>query len=179
MEEIWKDIEGYEGLYQVSNLGRVRSLDRLVTYKNGCNRMFKGCVKRLYKKENGYLSVNMSKDGIDKTYYVHRLVASTFLPNLYGLPQVNHKDENKENNCVENLEWCTSIYNSTYNNIAYKKADVLRKKVSQYLPDGTWIATYASEMEAARQTGSAISHISAVCRGENSFAYGYLWKFIE
>lgn len=177
MTEIWKDIEGYEGSYQVSNLGRVRTLDRIVTDKLGRARTFKGCVKRFYKKPNGYYSVNLSKDGEDESRYVHRLVAETFIPNPYNLPQVNHKDEDKTNNRAENLEWCTSIYNVTYNNVAYRKAEPLRKKVRQSLPDGTWIATYASAMEAARQTGLAQSHISDVCRGEKEFAYGYRWEY--
>jgi hypothetical protein len=171
-EEIWKDVVGYEGLYQVSNLGRVRSF--------GFDKWHKGkIIKGCFDGKKKYLFVSLHKEGKSKGFNIHRLVATAFIPNPNNLPQVNHKDENKENNCVENLEWCTSIYNTTYNNVAYKKADVLRKKVSQYLPDGTWIATYSSEMEAARQTGFAASHISAVCRGQQSFAYGYIWKFNE
>lgn len=100
MEEIWKDIEGYEGLYQISNLGRVWSVK-----------------KEIYRKEGfvgPYPSVSLTKDGHYDTFSIHRLVAKAFIPNPLDLPQVNHKDENPLNNCVDNLEWCTAKYNSNY-----------------------------------------------------------------
>lgn len=106
MEEIWKDIEGYEGLYQVSNLGRVKSLNYA---KQGKEKILKDRISA-----TGYKRVNLSKSGERKTYYVHRLVAETFIPNPNGYSEVNHKDENKSNNNIDNLEWCTSKYNSNY-----------------------------------------------------------------
>lgn len=118
MEEIWKDIEGYEGLYQVSNLGRVRSLDRVVQQLNRWgkyqSRFYRGCVLNPGVTHDNYQSVSLTRQGKSASYSVHRLVAQAFIPNPDSLPQVNHKDENPSNNCVDNLEWCTAKYNSNY-----------------------------------------------------------------
>lgn len=114
MIEIWKDIEGYEGLYEVSSYGRVRSLQR--TRKGSY-----GSIRIVYEKilnhkidKDGYHTVSLSKEGKMKYIRVHRLVAQAFIPNPDNLPQVNHRDEDKSNNCVENLEWCDAKYNSNY-----------------------------------------------------------------
>ena len=110
MIEEWRPIEGYEGLYEVSNTGQVRSLDR---YDNrNCFR--KGKVLSPIKDTDDYLKVNLYCNGKNKKCLVHRLVALTFIPNPDGLPQVNHKDEDKTNNSVDNLEWCTEKYNCNY-----------------------------------------------------------------
>lgn len=116
--EIWKDIEGYEGLYQISNMGRVKSLAKQTL----CGHRKEQTIFRNEKflslrcNKKGYLQVGLSKNGIRKQFTVHRLVAQTFIPNPNNLPQVNHKDENKTNNCIENLEWCTAEYNCNYGN---------------------------------------------------------------
>lgn len=109
-EEIWKDIIGYEGLYQVSSLGRVRSLDRY----DSNNHFLKGRILKLSANGKGYLKVALNSNGKAKTYSVHRLVLQSFIPNPDNLPQVNHKDENKTNNNVDNLEWCDNSYNLNY-----------------------------------------------------------------
>ena len=117
MKEVWKDIAGFEGLYQVSNLGNVRSLDRtefLTNQHNQYGRKRKGGVVKQFHDKRGYMVVTFSKGCKLKQLKVHRLVAMAFLPNLCNHPQVNHKDENKENNRVDNLEWCTNIYNANY-----------------------------------------------------------------
>lgn len=118
MEEIWKDIVGYEGFYQVSNLGRVRSLDRYieVTNKRGTlyRRPIKGKLLSLNSTDDDYISVALTKDNITIFPSIHRLVAQAFIPNPDNLPMVNHKDESRTNNCVDNLEWCTAKYNSNY-----------------------------------------------------------------
>ena len=108
IEEIWRPVVGYEGLYEVSNLGRVRSVDRYYY------RLHKGKVLSLSKNANGYLKVVLSCNGKCKTIKVHRIVAEAFLPNPDNLPQVNHKDEDKTNNSVDNLEWCNAKYNLSY-----------------------------------------------------------------
>lgn len=115
MEEIWKDIKEFEGYYQVSNLGRVRSVDRIVydTVRNRY-RLLKGKVLIQRDNGHGYLGVMFCKEHIIYNKYVHRLVAEAFLPNPDNLPSVNHKDENKANNRVDNLEWCTFYYNNEY-----------------------------------------------------------------
>ncbi len=120
--EIWKEIKGYEGLYEVSDLGRVRSLDRYVSYVNGQKHLHKGKVLSP-GVSNGYLQVSLCKNGEIKHPLVHRLVADAFIPNPDNLPQVNHKDENPSNNMVVNLEWCSSEYNINYGGRTQKATD--------------------------------------------------------
>lgn len=123
MEELWKEIRGYEGLYEVSNLGRVRrttSSNRLHT---------NGVLKPIYR--NKYLKVVLSKCGIKKDYFIHRLVAETFIENATNLPYVNHKDEDKTNNIVSNLEWCTALQNTNYGTC------ILRRSVTKVLNSKT------------------------------------------
>ena len=109
-EEIWKDVVGYEGLYQVSNIGNVRSLDK---YDSG-KKFWPGRVMKLIVDKDGYLIVGLRKDRKSKLHKVHRLVAAAFIENPHNFPEVNHIDENKQNNYMENLEWCTTRYNVTY-----------------------------------------------------------------
>ena len=116
MEEIWKDIEGYEGLYEVSSYGRVRSLGQFVNHNYGGYAYRKGRLLKPGLGSRGYLSVTLSKNGIQKQYTVHRLVAQAFIENPDNLPQVNHKDEDRTNNNVTNLEWCDAKYNVNYGN---------------------------------------------------------------
>ena len=114
MIEEWRPIEGYEGLYEVSNLGRVRSLDRYVKYSNGQIHLHKSKVLSLLKGEYGYIQVNLHCNGKNKRCFVHRLVAQAFIHNPDNLSEVNHKDEDKSNNNVDNLEWCNRSYNINY-----------------------------------------------------------------
>lgn len=117
MQEIWKDIPNYQGLYQISNCGRVKSLPR----KNNKRIINKEIIKVFTKLPNGYLKVGLSKNGKTKHYFVHRLVAEAFIPNLENKPCVNHKDCNKENNNVNNLEWVTHKENNSYKNHHLKR----------------------------------------------------------
>ena len=115
--EIWKDVVYFEGLYQVSNLGRVKSLNYSRT---GREKVLKP------SKTNGYLQVYLYKEGKSKRFSIHRLVAFAFIPNPNNLPIVNHKDEDKSNNCVDNLEWCTVAYNNNYGTKNQRQAESLK-----------------------------------------------------
>ena len=130
-KEIWKDIEGYEGLYQVSNLGRVRSISRINCY----GRVVTGKILSIHDNGKGYKFVRLSKYGKPKQEYIHRLVATAFIDNQDNLPEVNHKDENKENNCVYNLEWCSREYNHGYGTARQRQAEQHKKtnKVKRYV----------------------------------------------
>ena len=115
MEEIWKAIPDYEEYYEVSNTGKIRSVTRTIIYKNGAVHNLIGKeLKQDIEKNQGYYRICLNKNGIKKTFKVHRLVALAFIPNPDNLPFVNHKDENKLNNNINNLEWCTAEYNINY-----------------------------------------------------------------
>ena len=116
MEEIWRPVKEYEGYYEVSNLGRVRSIDRVVVDKNGRQQFKKGTILKYRPDRQGYIVVALSINRHYTHKCVHTLVADAFIPNPDNLPQVNHKDEVKSNNYVDNLEWCSAKYNANYGN---------------------------------------------------------------
>jgi hypothetical protein len=125
--EVWKDIKGYEGLYQVSNLGRVKSLDRIINYSNGLNSKHKGKILTKEKTRDNYNRVTLSLNNKQKRFQVHRLVAKHFLKNINNKPCVNHIDGNKLNNIVENLEWCTYSENEIHSYNFLSKINSNRK----------------------------------------------------
>lgn len=169
MEEIWKDIENYEGLYQVSNLGRVRSLDRVVTNYRG-SFIKKGEIKAQSNLSKGYKGVCLCKDGKQKTHKVHRLVAQAFLPNPNNLPQVNHKDEDKTNNRVDNLEWCDNEYNINYSwSVPIYSINI---NTGEY-------KKYSSLTEAQQITGAHKTQICGVLKGYYNRAKHYLWRHYD
>jgi hypothetical protein len=172
VQEIWKDIKGYEGIYQISNLGRVKSLPRWVRNRSG-KYITKEKILAPIKTRKGYLNVHLQSKG----YSVHRLVAKAFIPNPLNLPQVNHKDENKENNSVNNLEWCTNKYNASYGTRPERISKKSSKKVNQYSLENTFIKDYSSEIEAAKINNCDGSHIAACCRGKRKTCKGYIWKY--
>lgn len=196
-EEIWKDIPGYEGLYKVSNLGRVRSF----ADANPVNRRNRILKQHLDGKGN-YLFVGLHRDGKVKLATVHRLVANAFVPNPLNLPQVNHKDECKTNNRADNLEWCTRSYNSRYggarermlksrrenNDMAaitekIKRTKILRgtrdaeKAILQFSMSGEFIQRWASATDAERKLGISRVGIRKCCIGEYKQARGYIWVY--
>lgn len=172
--EIWKDIPGYEGLYQVSNTGKVKSLERKVNTFGG-KRGVGERILRPHHRRKKYLGVILSKEGVHKDYSIHRLVAEAWVPNPLNLPQVNHIDEDVQNNNAANLEWCDCKFNINWGTGHKRAIDPQCKTVEQYTLDGQLIAKYSSAMEATRKTG--LTHISAVCRGERKQAGGYVWKY--
>lgn len=182
LNEIWKDISGYEGLYQISTCGRVKSLQRDIISKKGQKfQVEEKIIKPIYRSRNqNYAAVHLCRNSNTKTVSVHRLVAKAFIPNPSNLPFINHKDENPRNNTIENIEWCSVQYNNNYGLANAKRSASLKngaksKKVNQYTLDGKQFAVYPSTMEAKRQTG--ILHIVDVCNGKREKAGGYIWKY--
>lgn len=163
-EELFKDVKGYEGLYQISNLGRVKSLPRNGTIN--AERILKSTINN-----SGYNTVILAKQNKCQTHFVHRLVAEAFIPNPDNLSQVNHKDENKLNNDASNLEWCTPSYNVNYGT----RNDKASKPV-QCIETGI---IYKSAVEAEKKTGSCSRHIAHVCKGKRKTTNGYHWKYAE
>ena len=160
--EQWKSIAGYEGLYEVSYLGMVKSL------KHGKEKILKP-----RKDTSGYLQVVLYKDGHGKNIRVHRLVAETFIPNPNNLETVNHKDEVKTNNVASNLEWMSREDNVAYSQPQWEKRSVQMLDKST----GELLATFPSLHEAERVTGIANHSISSCCKGKQKSAGGYIWKY--
>lgn len=158
-KEIWKDVVGYEGLYQVSNLGRIKRKDHI-----------------LYKTLRNYYGVKLCKNNIKCFKYIHRIVAQAFIPNPENKSQVNHIDGNKLNNCVDNLEWVTRSENTKH---AYKIGLEKPTKISpviQYDLKGNKIKEYESIKEAKKKNKKC-SKISDCCSGKRKTAGGYIWKY--
>lgn len=185
IEEVWKDIKGYEGLYQISNLGKIKSLGRY--YHSGMynkvKKYQKENIRKTEKLKNGYIKVTLCNNGKLKGYLVHRLVAEAFIPNPSNLLQINHKDENKENNNANNLEWCSSKYNMNYGNRNEKArlsiTKLKGKKVEQYDLDDNFIKEYLSINSASKQFGHKGDNIRCCCKGKQKTAYGYKWKYVD
>lgn len=178
-KEIWKDIKGYEGLYQVSNLGRVRSMDRYDSLKH----FRKGRILKQSKINSGYLTVSL---GRNNRFLVHRIVAKTFLNNPDNLPCINHKNNNKTDNRLSNLEFCSYHYNNTYgthkqlqreshiNNLENSKR---AKSVNQYSLDNEYIKTFLSARRASEELNVCHSGIIRCCNGQLKTCGGYKWSF--
>lgn len=175
MKEVWKPVKGYEGLYEVSSIGRVRSVKR-------------NLVMHPQPRKHGYLGIQLHGRGGNakgfRTMSVHRLVAEAFIPNPNDLPEVNHIDEDKTNNRVENLQWVSHIDNTNYGTAQNRRAEKLRNgsksvAICQYTKDGKFIAEYPSLAEVERQTGYAKANICRCAQGSKQYthAYGYVWKY--
>lgn len=173
MNEIWKDVKGFEGLYQCSSEGRMKSLDRF----DSRGRKIRGKILKPYCDKNGYFKINLYENSVVKRCWVHRLVTETFIPNPYNLPCVNHKDENPSNNCIENLEWCTYQYNINYGTARQRTKEKLNKPVVQYTLDGVFVAEYPSAKDVKRLYGYDNGHIGECCNGKRKTAYSYVWRY--
>ena len=170
MIEEWKDIKGYEGRYQVSNMGRIKSLPRMTRtgYRNGV-------MLKPIKSSLGYMLVGLSR----KLYKVHRLVAETFLDNPQNLKYINHKDEDKTNNCVSNLEWCTCEYNNNYGtrNQRISLNSSRKRKILQCDLSGNVIKEWESIMSASKYYGVTRTNICSCCNGRQKTSAGYTWRY--
>ncbi len=174
--EIWKDIPIYKGFYQASSKGRIRSINRVVL-NNGTATTRKGHILSQSYTSKGYKRVILSFNGKRREHLVHRLVAESFIPNPQKLHCVNHKDEVKDNNSAENLEWCDCLYNNTYGSRIKKSVEKESIKVFQYTSDGKFVAEYSSINEAGRKTGISAGHICHVCKGIRPTAGGFIWLY--
>lgn len=198
--EKWKDVVGYEGMYQVSNFGNIKSLNRISLN----NRSLKGRLLSQRTDKDGYKIVTLFKNGVRVDMKVHRCVASAFISNPCNYPEVNHKDESKANNNVSNLEWCTSKYNANYgtrskkisaankgcprpymkgaNNYFYGKhycgeLSPSSKVVLKCDTGGNVLDRYTCTREAAEAVGCSQSAISMGCLGKRKTVKGYTWKY--
>ena len=180
MQEEWRDVVGYEGYYQVSNLGNVK---RMTSVVRSCLKHLNGfkTVKEHNMKlnlTNKYLSVCLHKNGVLKYKRVHRLVAEAFIPNPQNLEQINHKDENKLNNCADNLEWCSCKYNQNYGTRKEKREHSQVKEIQKIDPNTNKVLeTYFSLMNAAKMNGLSFRAISRCATGKSKTSGGFIWKY--
>ncbi len=190
MEEIWKDVVGYEGLYQVSNLGRVKSLNHVRKNGKSGEYMQRGKILQNLTSCCKYYQVGLSKNGRVKLLTVHRLVAEAFIHNPDNKPQVNHIDGNKLNNCIDNLEWCTRSENQlrawknglqvfTNNQLksVTKNGIPLAKPVNQYDKNKNFIKRWNSMKEVECSLNIPNSNITDCCKGKRKSAGGFIWKY--
>ncbi|MBQ8207049.1 MAG: HNH endonuclease [Bacilli bacterium] len=183
MQEIWKDIKGYEGLYKASNLGRIKSMPRHGTHVRE-EHILKQNVNR-----KGYSIVGLTKNSKTSTITVHRLVANAFIPNPNNLPQVDHINDNKKDNSINNLQWITNEDNmkkawltgarSIEKTYKRGKENCRAKIVNQYDLKNNYIRTWYCIRDIEKELGFDNRNISACCRNKRPTAYGYKWKYVD
>ena len=166
MNEIYKDIQGYEGKYQISNLGNVYSLITNKILKPGLTL-------------DGYYQVNLYKNGVKKHLYIHRLVAQSFLDNPNNYPIINHKDENPMNNIYSNLEWCDKKYNNNYGKCKDKHAKTVSKPINQYDLQDNFIKQWNSMKEVSETLKLSRGNICLCCQGIRNKTGGYRWRYLD
>lgn len=189
-KEIWIPIKNYEELYAVSNLGKVKSIEKYIVDNKGLRFQ----KQRLLKNSNdnlGYKRVSLCKNGKVKSFLVHRLVAEAFLDknNFKSMPEedrtkinlikleVNHKDENPNNCKAYNLEYCTHLYNNNYGNRKIKTRNNLKKEINQYSKDGNFIKRYEAIIDVEKELKISNSNVSKCCKGKRKTAGGYIWRY--
>lgn len=161
---MWQPIVGYEGIYEINRRGEVR-------------RVKSGYISRGYIGRDGYRRISLTVNGKTKPYLAHRLLAIAFIPNPLNLPCINHKDENKANNSLDNLEWCTYRYNLNYGTHNIRANETRKKPILQFSKDGAFIREWKSVTDLRNETGMDITHVSSCCRGKRKSANGYRWQY--
>lgn len=189
--EVWKDIPDYEGWYQVSNFGRIKSVDRQFMLQRVCDNVpriitRKACIIKACTKRGDYLTCHLKKNGTSKSVKFHQVVCKAFHPNPGELPEINHINEVKTDNRADNLEWCTRRYNATWGTVIERNRQkrinnpLLSRKVYQYDKEGKFISAYPSIKEAAKVVGAKETNIASVCNnGKSSTAAGFIWSFTK
>lgn len=195
MTEIWKDISGYEWLYQISNMGRVKSLNKQIVAPSGGIIFYPERIMAQRKGSSGYFQVILRKDGTRKNVMIHRLVALAFVPGANENLVVNHKDENKENNSADNLEWVTQQDNVRYLNCLqravshtnyakrtahtdYKAMAARRKRpVKQFDKHGNFIRLWPSAKDVENEVGIERGNITRCCQGYARSSHGFIWRY--
>lgn len=179
-EDIWKPVKNYEGLYEVSNKGQVKRLEHVIVDKIGRKYHKKERIMKGSPTGNGYLKVDLQDNkGKRKPLKVHRIVAEAFVPNPDNKPQVNHKNEIKTDNHVENLEWITAKENLNYGTRNERARKAISKPVAQYTKDGKLVKIWQSTREAGRELNISNGNISSVARGNQKTCGGFVWKYVE
>ena len=161
--EEWRPVVGYEGLYEVSNTGKVINIKT-------------GHILKQHKDKDGYWVLSLKRDKY-KNYFAHRLVAQAFIPNPNNLPQINHKDEDSTNNNVDNLEWCTCKYNINYNNLIERRSKKKCRKIDVFDINNNFIETVSSGIEASKKYKVSRGSISSCCNGNIKYVKNYIFKF--
>jgi hypothetical protein len=205
MFEVWKDIPGYEGYYQASTTGTIRSVGRWVKVGEG-RRYLPGRMLKQHKDPKGYYRVSLCKDGKSKVFKAHRLIALTFIPNPKNYPMINHKDEVPCHNWVHNIEWCDAAYNNSYGTAKQRQSAKLRgrplyhfrgeknfmygkhicrgdhpyaRKVAQMDMDGNIIKIHGCLIDAGESVGVTGGSIAHVCKGRMATCRGYKWAYLD
>lgn len=176
IDDFWRDVPGYEDLYQVSRDGQVKSLGRLSYRKDGRFNRYKEKILKQAKHGKGYLSVNLTKDGKSRNWFVHRLVAIAFIPNPKCLPQVNHINENKADNRACNLEWVSCTENANHGTGKVRCGKAHEFPVVMIMPDGSE-TEFSSATAAANTLGIVSQGIQNCCAGRESSYKGYRWRY--
>lgn len=179
MKDKWFDLKEYEGLYQINVKGDIKSLERFNEKSGRAGRLYLERILKTHLGRNGYPQVVLHKNGKSKTFRVHRLVAKQFIQNPLNLPTVNHKDENKLNNHVDNLEWCTVEYNNNYNHRQLKIAEKRKKKIAKYDKFNNLITIYNSLKEATESVNGYKGYIINCCKGLKQDYKNYKWEYYE
>ena len=186
--EIWNNLPGYEGLYQVSNIGRVKRLPSYVRFNHGIRRI-RGGIKKVHLQNNGYFIIDLYKNNKRKNMLLHRAVALSFIPNPLNLPVINHKDNNRTNDVVTNLEWCDMSYNMKYSydttdrrskmNWKSGKENANSKEVVAFNKQLIEVARFDSILDASRKLGICDSGIVSCLKGRTKTYKGYIWHYAK